>query len=430
MVLRETVCLRRISDGNHSAEIRFGRFLGNPAVTTRRVIESWSEPTARAAAGRHVLALQDTSEIRFATTPDNRRDLGKIKKGNAWGVLLHPMLGIDAESGACLGLIGGQVWTRADDDQPRHPGRPLSEKESRRWIETAQAARPVLATAAMVTFIADRESDFYMMWARTPAEGFHVLSRVMHDHALADGTMLGQAVRDAALRDTRVIALRERADRPARTATLDLRFGQAAIRRPRNLREDAVPDDVTLRWVEVVETAPPAGVEPLRWLLLTTHALAGAADAWQIVAWYQQRWVIEQFFRVMKTQGLKIEESQLQSADRIEKLVAIAAKAAVIVMQLVQARDGRGGQPASLVFSPAETETLAALEKRFKGRTALQRNPHPPASLAWAAWIIARLGGWNGYASSKPPGPITFYHGLAYFRACAEGWALRDEYMP
>ncbi len=79
--------------------------------------------------GRHVLALQDTSEIRFATTPDNRRDLGKVKKGTCWGLLLHPMLGLDAEHGSCLGLVSGQVWTRGDEELPPHANRPLSEKE-------------------------------------------------------------------------------------------------------------------------------------------------------------------------------------------------------------------------------------------------------------------------------------------------------------
>ncbi|MBB2701085.1 UNVERIFIED_ORG: hypothetical protein GGI66_005799 [Rhizobium esperanzae] len=143
----------------------------------------------------------------------------------------------------------------------------------------------------------------------------------------------------------------------------------------------------------------------MHWLLLTTHALSTATDAWQIVAWYKQRWMIEQFFRVMKTQGFKIEDSQLQLAARLEKLVAIAAKAAAIVLQLVQDRSGGDPHPASLAVSPQEINTLAALESRFKGKTKLQSNPHPKASLAWAAWIIAKLSDWNGYASSKPPGP-------------------------
>lgn len=429
MVLHETVCLRQLAGGNHSGEIRFGRFLGNDAVTVERIVEGWSDQTRLAVEGRHVLALQDTSELKFPTTEDNRRDLGKVKKGNCWGMLLHPMLGIDAESGACLGLIGGRVWTRGDEDLPPHAKRTLSEKESRRWVETAEAAKPALAGAGMITFIADRESDVYAMWARVPEANVHVLSRVMHDRALVTGTTLRKAVQEVAFLDTQTIELRERAGRAARQARLCLRFGEATIRRPKNLREKDLAK-VPLRWVEVVETGAPDGVEPLHWLLLTTHEVSTIAEAWQIVAWYKQRWVIEQFFRVMKTHGLKIEDSQLQTASRLEKLVAIAAKAAAIIMQLVQARDDQDHQPANLAFTPHEIDTLAALESRFKGKTRLQSNPHPKNSLAWAAWIIAKLGGWNGYASSKPPGPITFYNGLAYFRACADGWALRDVYMP
>jgi hypothetical protein len=430
MVLRETVCLRRLSGGSHSEEIRYGRLLGNAAVTVEGVIAGWSDQTRQAVEGRHVLALQDTSEIKFPTTPDNRRDLGKVKKGNCWGMLLHPMLAVDAKDGTCLGLVGGQIWTRGDEELTPHATRPLSEKESRRWVETAQAAKPVLAGASMVTFIGDRESDFFAMWALVPDNNFHLLSRVMHDHALATGGTLRQAVHEVAFCDTQVIELRERVDRPARKATLSLRFGEATIRKSKNLCEKGLPKSVKLQWVEVVERTPPKGMEPLHWLMLTTHEVPTLAQAWQIVAWYKQRWVIEQFFRTLKAQGLKIEDSQLQSAARLEKLLAIAAKAAIIIIQLVQARGGGNNQPASLVFTPSEIETLAALEKRFKGKTRLQSNPHPNNSLAWAAWIIAKLGGWNGYASSKPPGPITFFNGLAYFRACADGWALRDVYMP
>src|SRR5262252_10900534 len=120
MVLRETVCLRQLAGGNHSEEIRYGRLLRNEAVTVERIIAGWSDQTRAAVEGRHVLALQDTSEIKFATTPDNRRELGKIKKGNVFGLLLHPMLAIDAESGCCLGLVGGQVWTRGAEELAPH----------------------------------------------------------------------------------------------------------------------------------------------------------------------------------------------------------------------------------------------------------------------------------------------------------------------
>src|SRR5215471_10679298 len=73
MVAGKDVCLRRLSKGDRALEVRFNRFLGNDKVTTERIIESWSESTVAAVAGRHVLAIQDTSEIHFNTTPQRPR---------------------------------------------------------------------------------------------------------------------------------------------------------------------------------------------------------------------------------------------------------------------------------------------------------------------------------------------------------------------
>ncbi len=148
--------------------------------------------------------------------------------------------------------------------------------------------------------------------------------------------------------------------------------------------------------------------------------------AWRVIGWYRQRWIVEQFFRTLKQQGLQLEDSQLDNADRLIKLTAIAARAACTIMQMVQARDGRSAQQAEIAFSPEEIETLKALSPEVEGATAPQKNPHPPKSMAWAAWIVAKLGGWDGYPKSKPPGPITFRHGLEHFRSIAYGWRIRD----
>ena len=131
MVAGKDVCLRRLARGVRAREVRFNRFLGNARVTTARVIESWSEGTAVAAQGRHVLAIQDTSEINFATTAQRRRGLGEIGHGNTHGVLLHPMLAVDAENGSCLGLLHGEVWTRQGRRTVSHDQRDLSDKDSR-----------------------------------------------------------------------------------------------------------------------------------------------------------------------------------------------------------------------------------------------------------------------------------------------------------
>jgi len=430
MVLRSSVCVRRLGGGQRSQEMRFGRYLANDKVTVERLIEGWSEQTATAAAGRHVLAIQDTSEINFATTAARRRGLGEIGKGVGRGVLVHGMLALDADSGSCLGLVAGRVWTRKGRFIVPHDKRSLKDRESERWVSTGIAAKKVLAKAAMVTIIGDRESDFYAAWATLPGPNFHLISRAMHDRCLADGSKLFAASEDFKVVETRTIELRARAGRPARSARLNLRFGQVTLRRPGGAAHRHLPAAVTVTLVELFEPYPPDDVEPLHWRLLTTHDVPDVAAAWRIVHWYKQRWIIEQLWRLLKLQGLRLEDSQLATAEGLVKLSAIATKAAAITLQLQQARDGKSDEHASIAFPVHEIEVLEATNARIEGRTALQKNPHRKRSLAWASWIIARLGGWDGYPSSRPPGPITYRHGLEQFRIILIGWAIRDVCMP
>jgi hypothetical protein len=213
--------------------------------------------------------------------------------------------------------------------------------------------------------------------------------------------------------------------RAARKATLSLRYGEVEIRRPKGKRMKHLPQTAKLRRVEAVEREPPADVEPIHWRLLTTHAVDDVAMAWQIVDGYRLRWIIEPLFRLMKSDGLRLEDSQLETADALMKLTAIAARGACVILQLVQARNG-GAEPASIAFSEPEVAVLDQLNGQIEGKTQLQKNPHARHSLAWASWIIARMGGWSGYPSSRPPGPITMRNGWEHFRAIARGWALRD----
>ena len=248
----------------------------------------------------------------------------------------------------------------------------------------------------------DRESDIYAKWASVPDAGFRMLTRAMKDRRLATGGMLYDAAGSFPLAGQRKINLPARdPGKPKRTAVVEMRYGEVKIRRP-----DAEPDrslsrTVRLRVVEAKEVEPPADVEPLHWRLLTTHEIADAAGAWQIVGWYQRRWVIEQLHRVLKSQGLQLEDSQVNTAERLEKLAAAAVKAACIDIQLTQERDGKHQLPGAIVFTEAEMDTIEALVPTLEGKTDRQKNPHPVKSLARATWVVARLGGWNCYY--KPP---------------------------
>ena len=227
-----------------------------------------------------------------------------------------------------------------------------------------------------------------------PAPNFHIPTRVMQDRRLANGAgpyATGANFHEA---DTRTIVLPRRGPHePGRTARLTLRFGTVVLKRLRGSARDLLPS-VRLTLVEVAEHDPPAGVEPLHRRRLTTHDVTSVDAAWQIVAWSKLRRIIEPLFRIPKKQGLQLEDSQIASAERLLKLATIATKAAALILQLVQARDGRRAEPASLAFTQEERAALEAVNAQVEGKTEKQKNPHTRRGLAWAAWIIARLGGW------------------------------------
>ena len=208
-----------------------------------------------------------------------------------------------------------------------------------------------------------------------------------------------------------------------------VRFGEVAVQRPAGA-DKSLPPELTLRVVDVREVnAPENAQDRVHWCLLTTHAVQTAAQAMQIVKWYRMRWTIEQLFRTMKTDGVDVETSQITTPGSLLKLVTIALLAAIRVLQLVMGRDGNTQQPLSdVIADPAEVPALQAINASLEGRTEKLKNPFDPASLAWYAWIAARLGGWSGYTSKgyRPAGPKTMARGLKKLDAMVTGYRLAN----
>jgi hypothetical protein len=146
----------------------------------------------------------------------------------------------------------------------------------------------------------------------------------------------------------------------------------------------------------------------------------------QIVAWYRLRWIIEQVFRTMKTDAVDVETPQITTPLSLAKLATVALIAATRVMQSVIGRDASTRQSVLDAADPTELPAPRAIGATLEGRTEKLKNPFDPASLAWYAWIVARLGGWSGYTSKgyRPPGPKTTARGLKRLDAIVQGWML------
>ena len=406
------VRVRRLG-GNRAGEIRITRFLRNRAVTVAEMVATAATHTAGRVAGRHVLAIQDTTTVRAEA------------EGRC--IALHPVIAVDAVEGTLLGLIDAQFFVRTGGKRAQKLTRSFAEKESRRWLTGAERAASLAGSAAQITVVADREGDIYEDFACKP-QGVEVLIRAGQDRALSDGSRLFAKAETLAEAGRMSVDLPAAPGRRARTALLALRFCRVAIARPVSRKHGAelaaLPDSVNITLVEANEIDPPGDAPAAHWRLLTTHNIADTADARRIVGFYRERWTIEQLFRSLKTHGFDVEAVRLVEGGPFEKLVAASLIAAVTVLQLVREREGTAKRPLEDAFDPEDQPMLELVSTSLEGKTARQKNPHPKGSLAFAAWVIARLGGWTGYYGK--PGPVVMLHGLVQFHAIKHGWTLHN----
>ena len=416
--------------GNRAREVQFGRWLANDKVTSEELIARACRRTGERARGRHVLAIQDTTELNYQAHARRVSGLGTVGNGSDVGLFLHPLLAVDAEEGTCLGLAHIHYWFRTKKAEPNYRRLPIEDKESYRWLDVAATGKTCLSEAVLVTIVADRESDIYEEWARLPDARTHLLTRACRDRTLATGGPLYAWIDAQPAQGTYRFDVPARpGKRSAHQAQLSIRFGRITIKRPASCPDKQAPKQIELSYVEVKELPDSVvGDEaPIHWRLLTTHQVACLEDALRCVGWYRQRWTIEQLFRTLKKQGLNVEASQVETGEGLIKLACLALQAAVQTMQLTLAREGGSPAQAAEVFDPDEVEVLRRLRPTLEGKTEKQKNPHNPGSLAHAAWVIARLGGWKGYASEAKPGPITMLRGLQCLRAIGQGWKLAKE---
>jgi Transposase DDE domain len=401
----------RTLGGNRGSEMKIRRFLHNPSVTPDEMIETALGHTLTLVAGRHVLAIQDTTSL---------RDDGKQK-----GHYLHPTIAVDADDGTLFGVVAASFLLRTGKEKTHCNKRPFAQKESARWLEaTCEAAKLAEAGARCVTVVADRECDIYDEFALRPANT-ELLIRCHHDRVLADGTRLYASLDELIELGRDIVHVPAAPGRAERDAVVALYTRQVTLRRPKrnSAKETAkLPPETTLTYVEAREIGAPPRTTPLHWRLLTTHPVATLADARRIVGFYRRRWVIEQLFRVMKTRGFDIEAVVMEDVAAFENLVAATLIAAVRVLQMVYERDGAAERPLTDAFNPEDQPVLEAICATLEGKTAKQKNPHPPGSMAYATWVCARLGGWTGYYGQ--PGPIVVFAGLDRFTAMATGYRI------
>jgi hypothetical protein len=367
------------------------------------------------------LLLEDTTELDYSS---HRRaeQLGFIGDGRGRGLLLHSTLAVRVEAwdlnqapeGIAVGLLWQKSWVRTRQGLRRQPWRQRMSRprESDRWAKVLDEVGGPPPGCQWI-YTADREADFYEPIGRCLREGVDFIIRGFRDHKLVGAPQhLFEALEEAPVQGSMKLRLRGRNGEAAREATLSLRSCRVKWQGP--WRPQGMLADVELNIVEVREIEAPAGVEPLRWILLTSLSCERLVEIRRIVARYALRWWIEQYHKALKS-GAGVEESQLEKGFRIENLLAVLAILAVRLVNTQWLARHKPDEPvAAESFGASALELLGAKYQVPKG--------------GWTnrsvLIAVARLGGFLGRKSDGMPGWQTIWRGWSKLMAMSEGVEL------
>lgn len=394
------------------------RFFSQPQVGPEQIQQAhWERTLASCRQPGEYLIIEDTTELDY-TGHLGCEGLGAIGNGRGRGMLLHSTLAVRVEAwdlaqrpeGVVLGLLGQQCWQRTGPPKRGHETwkeRIQRPRESQRWARVLEPLWPPPAASQWI-FVADREADFYEPIQCCQQYGLDFIIRGYRDRRLAAG-YLKPALEKLPVMGTMAVELRARAGQPARTARVQVRCSRMCFKGPE--RPDGNRPDFTANVVEAREVDPPAGVQPLHWILLTSLAVKTWAQVQRIIGRYAARWWIEEYHKALKT-GVGAEESQLQKAYRIESLVAVLAIVAVRLLNAKWLARSRAEEPvAPEVFGSDALKILTAqFGKPAGGWT------HRNALIA-----VARLGGFPARKRDGLPGWQTIWRGWQRLMWMCEG---------
>ncbi|MEZ2334271.1 IS4 family transposase, partial [Mucilaginibacter sp. RCC_168] len=322
-----------------------------------------------------------------------------------------------------------KTWERPADTPGKHDRDyqhlPIQEKESYKWIAAANQSKALLEQANAITIVADRESDIYDLFDVVEKDKVHLLIRSNHDRLISGKLKLSGCLNALPVMYSYDLAVAGdiRKASSKRIVRMGLKWAKVELLKPVSCRNEQLAN---VQEIYVVEAAEQN--KGIYWRILTTHEVTTAEQALQIICWYKERWHIEQIHRLLKTDGFRIEKSQLEQGWAIRKLTLLAMMASLRILQMMLAYQDDNEQSIDEVFDHQEQKCLQMIAKKLEGATEKLKNTAKVNTLKWATWIIARIGGWKGYTSQRKPGPIVLQKGLAKFYNVYEGWLLYQDY--
>jgi hypothetical protein len=399
------------------------RFLGNGRIQPQDVLSGHFEKTIERV-GQHpvCLAIHDSTAFEFS---GERSGLGRVDRAQQ-GFYGHFCLavapGVHREP---LGLLAVETWKRTTKKGKRSTRQRRKEKglESERWLRQSKEVEALVGPTTQLVHIEDREGDIYESFVGRISEGVRFIVRAAGTRVVLQEEGVENVLEHVRILPrlfTREVSLSARKQqiklpkaqltRQERMARLAFAATAVTLRRPRTAKSGAA--ELQLNAIHVIEyETTPKGEQPVEWLLFTTEPISTQAEVEFVVDSYRSRWLIEEYFKALKT-GCGYEKRQLESMEALLGMLSIFAVIAwrLLLLRHIE-RTGGKAAPAEVVATRDEIAVMQA-------KKLLPKNPTVPDFMA----AVAKYGGH--LKNNGRPGYLVLWRGLTEIRTLAEGWAL------
>jgi len=421
------------------------RFFRNEKVIEPSILDQCLSYQPKVSAQEELYVISDTSQInlnQLQKVIKDKTNLGVLNDGLTLGYNVHGSIVLN-DRYESKGISSAMTYARpfAKSDQGKkirssnRDNRPIEEKESYRWLLGVKNSTDFLGNPSRLNFIFDREGDIYEMLNHIDEQGSKFTLRIQHNRriqlASGDVCRINEYIEKQPVKQTyKVSVAGDNRGNKTRVAEIELKYSRVKILAPTHYNfETTFKPYLEVSIVKAKEVVKPNEKSPdnyISWKIITNSAIESIGQAKKVIEIYSSRWCIEDVFRVMKNKGLQLDSVTLENGKALRKIAIMAFDISSTALQLRQARDGKNFIPIQEIFNDDHQQCMKQLCRKLEGNTVKQQNPHDPNSLAWAAWIIARLGGWSGYASQRPPGIVTMKRGMESFSSLFLGWSIRQ----
>lgn len=397
------------------------RFFSNDNVETKSLREGFRKAVVfrikNSPKGTTILYLSDGTNLVFSSHK-KLEGIGVLRNQNAKGLNLHTTI-VSTEDEVVLGVVEQHCWGRKPEDYGQRALRskkPIEEKESYRWIESFRASESSLPSNKKGIFLADRGADIYEIFLEPRKENMHLLIRALHDRMLADShERMFEELEHSPCAGIMEVAINRSGERKERTARLELRYKNVTIKSPKN--KSFLPQ-INITIISAKEIINGVNNQDLiNWKLLTTLPISSLEDAIYAVKTYAKRWLIERFHYVLK-EGCKVEELQLEKAERIERAVTLYTVIACRIMHVTYLSRAAPDLPCTVAFDDDEWRALHC----YVHKTSIE--PPTPPSLREAFLMLAKIGGFFARKRDGEPGVKVVWRGMRVLEGAVEMYRI------